>query len=103
MLSRPSDTGHTPFGAALLDLEQPWKVLARTGPYLLHPETLYECTGDVPNVCFPCAALHDPQTGRVAVYYGAADTVVGGGSIRLNRRDFGVYKENIYLVVFIIN
>lgn len=77
MLSRPSDTGYTPFGAALLDLEQPWKVLKRTGPYLLHPETLYECTGDVPNVCFPCAALHDPQTGRVAVYYGAADTVVG--------------------------
>ncbi len=65
------------FGAALLDLEQPWKVLARTGPYLLHPETLYECTGDVPNVTFPCASLHDPQTGRVAVYYGCADTVVG--------------------------
>ena len=56
---------------------QPWKVTARTGPYLLHPETIYECTGDVPNVCFPCAALHDPDTGRVAVYYGCADTVVG--------------------------
>lgn len=56
---------------------QPWKVTARTGPYLLHPETIYECTGDVPNVCFPCAALHDPVTGRIAVYYGCADTVVG--------------------------
>jgi beta-1,4-mannooligosaccharide/beta-1,4-mannosyl-N-acetylglucosamine phosphorylase len=65
------------FGAALLDLEQPWKVIARTGPYLLHPETLYECTGDVPNVCFPCSALHDPETGRITVYYGCADTVVG--------------------------
>ena len=65
------------FGAALLDLEQPWKVIARTGPYLLHPETIYECTGDVPNVCFPCAALHDPDTGRIAIYYGCADTVVG--------------------------
>jgi beta-1,4-mannooligosaccharide/beta-1,4-mannosyl-N-acetylglucosamine phosphorylase len=65
------------FGAALLDLEQPWKVLARTGPYLLHPETLYECTGDVPNVCFPCASLYDPETRRIAVYYGAADTCVG--------------------------
>lgn len=31
--------------------------------------------GDVPNVVFPCAALHDDK--RVAVYYGAADTVVG--------------------------
>jgi len=31
--------------------------------------------GDVPNVVFPCAALQDGE--RVAVYYGAADTVVG--------------------------
>ena len=31
--------------------------------------------GDVPNVVFPCAALQDGK--RVAVYYGAADTVVG--------------------------
>ncbi len=33
--------------------------------------------GDVPNVAFPCATLHDPATGRLAVYYGCADTVVG--------------------------
>ena len=65
------------FGSALLDLDQPWKVLARSGPYLLSPQTPYECMGDVPNVCFPCAALHDPATGRVAVYYGCADTVTG--------------------------
>jgi beta-1,4-mannooligosaccharide/beta-1,4-mannosyl-N-acetylglucosamine phosphorylase len=31
--------------------------------------------GDVPNVAFPCAALHDPPTGRIAIYYGGADTV----------------------------
>lgn len=36
---------------------------------------LYECVGDVPNVAFPCAALADPATGRLAVYYGGADTV----------------------------
>ncbi len=65
------------FGSALLDLEQPWKVLARSGPYLITPEKPYECMGDVPNVCFPCAALHDKDTGRVAIYYGAADTVTG--------------------------
>jgi beta-1,4-mannooligosaccharide/beta-1,4-mannosyl-N-acetylglucosamine phosphorylase len=33
--------------------------------------------GDVPNVVFPCAALHDENTGRLAIYYGAADTVTG--------------------------
>lgn len=64
------------FGAALLDLEQPWKVLYRGEPYLLAPQEPYERTGDVPNVAFPCAALVDPETGRLAVYYGGADTVV---------------------------
>jgi len=61
--------------AVLLDLDQPWKVIARAAPYLLSPQTLYECVGDVPNVVFPCAALLDGATGRMAIYYGAADTV----------------------------
>jgi beta-1,4-mannooligosaccharide/beta-1,4-mannosyl-N-acetylglucosamine phosphorylase len=64
-------------GAAILDLERPWKVLYRSRPYLLNPRTSYECVGDVPNVVFPCAALTDPATGRIAIYYGCADTVTG--------------------------
>jgi beta-1,4-mannooligosaccharide/beta-1,4-mannosyl-N-acetylglucosamine phosphorylase len=64
------------FGAVLLDLEQPEKVLHRTRNYLITPEKDYETTGMVPNVAFPCAALHDPKTGRLALYYGAADTYV---------------------------
>ena len=64
-------------GAALLDLEQPWKVKYRSRFYLLAPEELYECVGDVPNVVFPCAALTDADTGRIAIYYGCADTVTG--------------------------
>jgi len=62
-------------GGALLDLEQPWKVIRRTRPYLLSPQETYECVGDTPNVAFPCAALCDAPTGRLAVYYGGADTV----------------------------
>jgi beta-1,4-mannooligosaccharide/beta-1,4-mannosyl-N-acetylglucosamine phosphorylase len=65
------------FGAALLDLDEPWKVIRRGRPYLMSPQTLYECVGDVPNVAFPCAALCDAPTGRIALYYGAADTVTG--------------------------
>ncbi len=34
-------------------------------------------TGFVPNVVFPCATLQDADTGRIAIYYGAADTNVG--------------------------
>lgn len=63
-------------GAALLDINEPWKVLYRCKPFLLHAEEYYECVGDVPNVVFPCAALTDTQTGKIAIYYGAADTVV---------------------------
>ena len=63
------------FGAALLDLEQPWKIIYRTRPYLLNPREYYECVGDVPDVAFPCAALFDPPSGKIAIYYGGADTV----------------------------
>ncbi len=61
-------------GAALLDLDEPWRVIHRTSDYLLTPEKDYETTGFVPNVVFPCATLVDGDTGRIAIYYGAADT-----------------------------
>lgn len=64
-------------GAALADLDRPDKILYRSRPYLITPEKPYECMGDVPNVVFPCAALHDNDSGKLAVYYGAADTVTG--------------------------
>ena len=64
-------------GAAILDKDEPWKVKYRAKPYILNPRTDYECVGDVPNVAFPCAALADAETGRIAIYYGCADTTVG--------------------------
>jgi beta-1,4-mannooligosaccharide/beta-1,4-mannosyl-N-acetylglucosamine phosphorylase len=63
-------------GAALLDLDEPWNVIARSRDYLLSPQRPYEQVGDVPNVVFPCAALLDSPTGRLTLYYGGADTVV---------------------------
>lgn len=72
-------------GAAILDKDHPEKVLYRTREYLIGPAAPYELQGDVPNVVFPCAALQDGE--RVAVYYGAADTVVGMA--------FGYIKEII--------
>jgi len=64
-------------GAALLDIDRPWKVIYRSRDYLLNPRAIYECVGDVPNVVFPCASLQDSATGRIAIYYGCADTVTG--------------------------
>ena len=31
----------------------------------------------MPNVTFPCATMQEAKTGRIAIYYGAADTYVG--------------------------
>ena len=62
------------FSAALLDKDEPWKVLKRGREYLISPQKDYECVGDVPNVTFPCANLVDSETGRIAIYYGCADT-----------------------------
>jgi len=62
-------------GVALMDLDEPWRVIARSKDYVLAPHAPYEQIGDVQNVFFPCAALTDGD--RISVYYGAADTVTG--------------------------
>ena len=64
-------------GAAILDIDQPSRVLHRCRNYLLTPEMWYEKQGFIPNVCFPLAALTDSETGRIALYYGCADSYVG--------------------------
>ena len=63
-------------GAAILDINEPSKVLYRCKNYILTPEMPYEEVGFVSNVVFPCATLHDPVTGRIAIYYGSADSYV---------------------------
>lgn len=63
-------------GGAILDIDSPSIVKYRCKNFLLTPEMEYEERGFVPNVCFPCATLIDSVTGRMALYYGAADTYV---------------------------
>jgi len=63
-------------GAALLDLENPLAVLARTDHFLMEPEEPWEKAGIIPNVCFPTAACWEPGR-ELLVYYGGADRVVG--------------------------
>ncbi len=70
-------------GGAILDRRNPWIVLYRTKRYMMAPETDYERVGFVPNVVFPTATLLDSKTGRMDVYYGAADTTVGLASADL--------------------
>lgn len=64
-------------GACILDIDNPSIVKHRCRNFILTPETWYEERGFVPNVVFPCAALTDSETGKIAIYYGAADSYVG--------------------------
>ena len=61
-------------GAALLDINEPSKVLYRCKFPLMSPEKIYETAGYVGNVVFPTGVLADGATGRLAIYYGAADS-----------------------------
>ncbi len=69
-------------GGALLDIDEPWKVLARTKDYLIAPTEHYERVGDVPNVVFPSAAV--VEDGWIRLYYGCADTCVGMAEAKLD-------------------
>jgi predicted GH43/DUF377 family glycosyl hydrolase len=69
-------------GAALLDLEQPWKVIARTPEPILEPEEKHEREGDVPNVVFPEGAM--VINDELVVFYGGADKVCCVASVRLD-------------------
>lgn len=62
-------------GGAILDLDDPSKVLYRSENLLLTPEYAYEEVGFVSNVIFPCACLVE-DSGKMCIYYGAADTYV---------------------------
>lgn len=58
-------------GAALLDLEEPSRVIARSPQPILEPKEDYERIGDVPNVVFPEGMV--VRDGTLYIYYGGAD------------------------------
>ena len=67
--------------AALLELNDPTKVLAKTDASLLEPEMDYEKIGQVSNVVFPCGAVLFKD--EIYLYYGGGDRVVGVAKMAL--------------------
>ncbi len=67
--------------AALLDLKDPSKVIARRKVPILEPETPYELYGQVNNVVFPCGAVIIGED--LFVYYGGADSVIGVATMKV--------------------
>ena len=68
--------------AALLDLDDPQKILGRTYPILV-PEEIYERYGLVPDIVFPTSAIASDD-GMMDIYYGAADTTCAKASVRMS-------------------
>jgi predicted GH43/DUF377 family glycosyl hydrolase len=71
-------------GLALLDLEEPWKVLRRSDEWVLGPREDYERIGDVGGVVFPTGAVVYKETNQLNLYYGAADSAVAVASANLS-------------------
>ncbi len=63
-------------GLALLDLDEPHKVVRRSEQWVLGPTEPYERVGDVGHATFPCGAVADNDSGKLYLYYGVADTSV---------------------------
>ena len=63
-------------GLALLDPEDPSKVLRRSDEWIFGPRENYEKQGDIPDVVFPCGWIFEEKTGKIRIYYGAADTCI---------------------------
>ena len=80
-------------GCALFDLNDPSKLIGRSSRPILSPFEFYERVGDVPNVVFTCGVIVnydkdeegkiDHDRGVVNIYYGAADTSICLGWVRI--------------------
>jgi len=63
-------------GVALLDLEDPRRVILRGDEWIFGPIEPYERVGDVDGVVFPCGHTVGEDGDTLNLYYGAADTSV---------------------------
>ncbi len=79
-------------GAALFDLEKPYKLLARSKDPLLEPEEDYEKRGIVNNVAFTCGALEHNDT--YVVFYGGGDRVTA--AVEFSKKEIQMNLQPVY-------
>ncbi|MCP4419805.1 MAG: glycosidase [Chloroflexi bacterium] len=81
-----SINGRYSLGIALLDPNDPTKILFRQTDPILEPELEWEINGYVPNVVFSCgqAVIGD----EILVYYGGADTAIGVARVKISSIQF---------------
>jgi len=76
-------------GVALLDYNDPAKILARQSRPVIEPELDWEIHGFVPNVIFSCATMETED--QYVVIYAGADTVIGAAVV--DKKDL-VFEDN---------
>ena len=69
-------------GLALLDLEDPTKLLRRSNEWIFGPRESYEREGDVDDVVFPCGWI--VENDLVRLYYGGADSCIAFATAKLS-------------------
>ena len=70
-------------GLALLDLNDPTKVIRRSDEWIFSPREDYERVGDVFNVAFPCGVIQKGE--KINLYYGAADSSIAVATGDINQ------------------
>lgn len=80
-------------GAALLDLKNPRKVIARLPKPFMSPEKRYEESGHVGNVVFPTGTAIFKD--RLYIYYGTADSDIAVASVNLEKFVAEILKYKI--------
>jgi predicted GH43/DUF377 family glycosyl hydrolase len=66
----------------LLDLKEPWKVLARSASPIMEPTEDYERNGFFGSVVFTNGHLVEGDV--ITLYYGASDSVICGAHLSLS-------------------
>ncbi len=69
-------------GAAILDADDPARVIARSNIPILTPRENYERIGDVPNMVFSCGAILEDD-GEMKIYYGGSDSCICLATVKL--------------------
>lgn len=80
-------------GAALLDIDDPSKVIARASNWIMEPEHDYELNGFYNGCVFPTGNVIIDDT--LYVYYGAADKYIGLATCNINELIKFILKEKV--------
>lgn len=82
-------------GLALLDLDEPCKVIKRSSYWVFGPREHYERIGDVPGVTFPTGITVDEKERELNMYYGAADSNVCLATAKLDEITDFILRDKV--------